>query len=159
MTGIQKTIPAAAVLFALAAPSALAEPAGGNIYRWIDDNGEVHYSDRAPPGNEADAVYFTSKAPAASQSYPTRRAAKDFPVTLYTAVNCKQLCEDARTFLNKRKVPFTEAQIRSEDDATAFYKRFGEAAEIPILTVGATSLRGFEPQRWNNQIDQAGYPK
>ncbi|MDR0700969.1 MAG: glutaredoxin family protein [Azoarcus sp.] len=146
----------AAALIAIA-PAAVAEPSA--IYRWKDHKGHLHYSDKPPPDKQADAIEFASQAPAQTHSYATRKAARDFPVSLFTSANCQQLCEDARGFLEGRKVPYVERQISTEADLKAFYRRFGDAAEIPILTVGTTPLTGFEPIGWNRLLDLAGYPK
>jgi hypothetical protein len=157
MTNITINIPVA-VLIAIASVAAVAGPS--TIYRWKDHKGHLHYSDKPPPGNQqAEPIESASQAPARALSYATRKAAQDFPVTLFTAVNCKQLCEDARAFLEGRKVPYVEHQIITEADLSAFYQRFGDTAEIPILTVGTTPLTGFEPIGWNRLLDLAGYPK
>lgn len=29
---------------------------GGEIYRWVDDDGKVHFSDKAPPDQQADEI-------------------------------------------------------------------------------------------------------
>ncbi|MDR1424233.1 MAG: glutaredoxin family protein [Azoarcus sp.] len=150
-----KTI-VAATLIALIATTAIAQQ---SIYRWKDPKGRTVYSDRLPPGSESDFVNFTNKPPSQSLPYATRKAAKDFPVTLYTATNCEQLCEDARAFLKTRKVPFSEYSIKTKADLEAFRERFGAQAEIPVLTVGTNALNGFEPTGWGQRIDQAGYPK
>lgn len=155
MTSKPKAI-AAATLIALITTAAIAQQ---NIYRWKDPKGRTIYSDRLPPGNESDFVNFKNKPPSQSLPYATRKAAKNFPVTLYSAANCEQLCEDARAFLKKRKVPFSEYAIKTKADLEAFRKRFGAQAEIPVLTVGTNALNGFEPAGWGRQIDQAGYPK
>ncbi|MDR1064703.1 MAG: glutaredoxin family protein [Azoarcus sp.] len=157
MTNITINILAAALMIAIASANAMAEPS--TIYRWKDHKGHLHYSDKPPPGNRAEPIEFASQAPASTPSYAARKAIQNFPVTLFTSVNCKQLCEDARDLLEKREVPFVEHQIGTEADLTAFYKRFGDAAEIPILTVGTMPLTGFEPVGWNRLLDLAGYPK
>lgn len=157
MTSARKTFPAAALL-ALAA-TAVAEPPASDIYRWTDQQGETHYSDRPPPGIEAEAVNLTSKPATPALSYATRKAARDFPVVLYTVARCARLCEEARDLLKNRQVPFTETRIDTETDEAAFHKRFGNEAEVPLLTVGTTPLSGLEPVGWNQQLDLAGYPK
>ncbi|MDR1463343.1 MAG: glutaredoxin family protein [Azoarcus sp.] len=156
MMNITINIPVA-VLIVFASTAAMAEPSA--IYRWKDNKGHIHYSDKPPPGDRAEPIEFASKTPASAPSYATRKAIQDFPVTLFTSVNCRQLCDDARDLLEKREVPFVEHQIGTEADLSAFYKRFGDAAEIPVLTVGTMPFMGFEPIGWHRQLDLAGYPK
>jgi hypothetical protein len=153
-----KTVGAAALVAFIAATAATAT-AQQNVYRWKDSKGRTVYSDRLPPGNESEFVDFKNKAPSQTLPYATRKAAKDFPVTLYSSANCEQLCEDARVFLRKRKLPFSEYVVKTKADLEAFNQRFGAGAEIPVLTVGTKTLQGFEPGGWNAQLDAAGYPK
>lgn len=41
---------------ALALAAAMAGEAGAEMYRWTDSEGNVHYSDKPPPGQEAERV-------------------------------------------------------------------------------------------------------
>jgi hypothetical protein len=161
MTPQTKTIPVTLLtaLLVLSASTAEAQ-APGNIYRWKDQSGKVHYTDLLPPGSEVEAHKLSKggKAPDPSLPYLTRKAAADFPVTLYTTDNCKKLCDDARALLNSRRVPFSETTIRDETALASFRQRFGAEAEIPILTVGTTAIQGFEAFSWNHQLSLAGYP-
>lgn len=48
----------------------LAADAAGQIYRWVDQNGEVHYADRAPQGVEATLVSVTPNTVPISRPEP-----------------------------------------------------------------------------------------
>lgn len=157
MTGARKNLPAA--LLALALAALVAESSASDIYRWKDQQGETHYSDRPPPGVEAEALDHASKPATSTLSYATRKATRDFPVVLHTIAHCARLCEQARDLLKNRQVPFTETRIDTEADEAAFHKRFGDKAEVPLLTVGATPLSGLDATGWHRQLDLAGYPK
>jgi glutaredoxin len=139
---------------ALASTCALAE-----AYRWVDPQGRVVISDTPPPGRARDV----SKAGSASETtdglpYEVRRAAENFPVTLYTSADCASECKQARDFLNARGVPFTEKMLQKQEDIDELKKLVGDAF-VPALKVGKQSFRGFEPVAYNNLLDLAGYPK
>lgn len=53
-------MPLARLIFALAA-SALAAPALATTYKWVDDNGVTHYSDRIPPQYKDKGGYELNK--------------------------------------------------------------------------------------------------
>lgn len=137
----------------------------GEMYRWVDKNGVVHYGD-APQAQDAKRVKVhvqSSTEPAASGTpadipYEARMVAKHFPVTLYVYVGCDALCKKAHVYLDKRKVPYTEHVIRSMKDFDKFKKDSGMDA-LPVLTVGRKWLRGFNAAAWSNELDAAGYPK
>ena len=52
-------------------------PAGGEVFRWVDDAGRVHYGNRAPAGSDAEVVPLRPGAAAGSsatqQTDATRR--------------------------------------------------------------------------------------
>lgn len=52
-----------ALLLALAVPAADAQ-----VFKWIDENGRVHYGEKPPPGSKSSAV----KPPAATPNVPTK---------------------------------------------------------------------------------------
>jgi glutaredoxin len=131
------------------------------IIRWVGKEGKVHYGDRPPE----DAVKTEQKrfgtAPAATDddlSYATRKAKQDFPVTLYATEKCGEYCVQARSFLNKRGIPYTEKMLITKEDVGAFKAKTG-GNSIPALTVGKTLLSGFEAGQWNAELDIAGYPR
>ncbi len=135
----------------------------GELYRWVDKNGVVHYGDY-PQAEDAERikVHVQSEEPASAVAadipYEARMAAKRFPVTLYVFVGCDELCQQAHAYLEKRKVPYTEHVIRTVQDFDNFKKTSGMDA-LPVLTVGRKWLRGFDPATWGNELDAAGFPK
>jgi glutaredoxin len=132
----------------------------GELYRWEDEKGNIHYGDT--PQGEAEKLLFRnpSAEDLAQGSLPLemRSAQKNFPVTLYVAENCKDYCEQARGVLNKRGIPFAEKVLKTQEDIQAF-KAISPAGSVPTISVGKTFLEGFQAERWNNELDFAGYPK
>lgn len=129
------------------------------IYRWIDSAGIVHYSDvPVPDADKLDESKFAGEVqPDAGLPYETRRAMLNFPVTLYVGNGCEALCDTARTFLQKRGIPFAERTLRSRDEISAFTRLTGKNI-VPSLAVGHSFVSGYEETLWNNELDVAGYP-
>src|SRR5688500_5357297 len=92
----------------------LAGAATAQLYRWTDEKGRVHITDKPPPAStktvQKKAVPKAAES-SAQQPYELAVAMKDFPVTLYTAPKCGEICVQARAHLNKRGVPFKEVQV------------------------------------------------
>lgn len=130
-------------------------------YRWVDQHGQVHYSDLPPPSSalQVDEKRYAAPPPDQTLSYTLRKLAADFPVTLYTSDNCGELCTSARTLLQNRGVPFTETVIATEADLAAYRQRFGAPESAPTLSVGTVPHKGFEAGGWNELLDRVGYPK
>ncbi|MFZ2525230.1 MAG: glutaredoxin family protein [Candidatus Ferrigenium altingense] len=132
----------------------------GELYRWVDAQGKVHYGD-VPPAGAAQVTPIKSPAAAAPVEdlpYETRRAQQNFPVTLYVAENCTEYCDQARELLIKRGIPFSEKLLRTKEEIDAF-KALHDFDSVPALSVGKTFLKDFLADQWNNELDIAGYPK
>jgi len=130
----------------------------GELYRWMDKSGKVHYGD--VPASEAVQVERKKFAVKDGEDMPYESylARQNFPVTLYVADNCVEPCQQARDFLDKRGIPFTEKTLLTQKDLDDFKKLSG-SEQAPTLAVGKTYLKGFEPGQWNSELDIAGYPK
>lgn len=136
--------------------------ANAEMYRWVDKQGNVHYTDTPPPPNEVKKVEekkFSGNVVQGDQTpYSTVQAAKNFPVTLFNG-DCGEQCVAARAFLTKRGVPFSEkfpAKNPADDEAL---KNVSNERVIPVLAVGRTVLKGFTEPEWSASLDLAGYPK
>jgi glutaredoxin len=132
------------------------------MYRWVDKNGGVHYSDQPPPPDARKIeqpklninVLDTSGLP-----YATRRAMENFPVRLFTSPKCKRPCERAREFLKQRGVPYSETSVTSAQSLASFKKIFKAKPFVPALAVGDQTQTGFSESGWNSMLDSAGYPR
>ncbi len=144
--------------FALASVSVAQDK---EVYRYVDPDGRVVYTDRAPPPNaknpQAKRVggnYIeTDKSTAAGEQAATR-----FPVTLYT-FQCGEVCDSAQNLLNRRGVPFSTVDVQTTDGGKRLQTLTGEL-NAPVLSVGDKMVaKGFNEARWQTMLDDAGYPK
>lgn len=131
------------------------------LFRYIDRDGRVVYTDTAPPADARSVqqkklggnFIETSEAPYALQYAQQRN-----PVTLY-AGPCGPICEQARALLNRRGVPFREIDVTQPGEMPKLKQLTGEQ-QVPVLAIGSTTLlRGFEEGGWQTALDQAAYPK
>lgn len=132
----------------------------GQMYRWVDDSGKVHYSDRAPSSGAKNVQRQPPSAPQPSSAglpYALQQAVKSFPVTLYTSETCRDTCAQARELLNKRGVPYSEVSVADEVDI-AQLKQLSGGSVVPVLTVGREVYKGFESGIYKAALDTAGYP-
>lgn len=131
-------------------------------YRWVDQrSGQTVFSDLPPPPGASRVVKRAGAQPGDERQrpYALRQAAEKYPVTLYTTASCADACEQARTLLNARGVPFSERQLNSDQELAELAKLLGNEAGVPSLTVGRRSLRGLADDEWNELLDLAGYPR
>jgi hypothetical protein len=141
----------------LVAGAALAQP----VYRQVDRNGKVTFSDQPPAANApvvpgAATRDAGSAAGAAALPYALRQAAQRYPVTLYSGEQCGP-CGAGRALLVSRGIPFEERSVKSSEDVAALQRLSGQTA-LPLLAIGAQQLNGFSQDEWLRYLDAAGYP-
>jgi glutaredoxin len=132
--------------------------AGAQVYKWKDAKGVIHFSD-IPPASNRDRTevrsYSGSGASGPALPYELAQAVRANPVTFYTTSSCTP-CDQARSFLQQRGIPYSEKTVTTTDDQQAL-KAAGSDGQVPMLLVGATRLLGFAPDAWKEALDKA-YP-
>jgi len=140
------------------APAASAQQ---QVYRYVDKDGKVVYSDRSPPTDSKDVQAKRLSANfIESNTVPmaTTQAAERFPATLYTFA-CGTVCQNAEALLNRRGVPYTTVNVEDVKGAEQLKKLTGEQ-QAPVLQLGDKLVaKGFNESRWQAMLDEAGYPK
>ena len=149
-----KTIAVMMLAMALAATSLGA----AQLYRWVDEKGNVEYRDTPPPSSAKKVEQRTlsgSTIETSTMPFSVQQAIKNHPVTLWTT-SCGDPCDKARAYLAKRGVPHTERDAQKE---SAALKKLSGGLEVPVLLVGARQLKGYLESDWDAALDSAGYPK
>lgn len=146
-----------AILLAASAISAQAQ----QLYRWVDKDGRVTYSQNPPPVGAAKSVQQKSLGSSVVEGsnlpYAAQVAAKNFPVTLYTAPDCAAPCKDGRDYLAKRGIPYKEMLVGDEPSIAALKSLTGKT-QVPVLQVGREAVSGYNSTDWKTSLDLAGYP-
>ena len=150
---------ASGLFAAIASAGAFAQ--SQQVYRYVDKDGHVVYSDRVPPGDSKDIqskrlrgnIIENNDLPLAAQ-----QAQERFPVTLYS-FSCGEVCTASEGLLNKRGVPYTMVNVETPEGAAQLSKNTGEL-RAPVLQLGdKTFVKGFSEAQWQAALDVAGYPK
>ena len=139
----------------------LATAAQAQYYRWVDEQGKVHYGDRPPPTAAGKAQAMRHGAPAADKQLPyaVREAIANFPVTFYVTADCAEGCREGRDYLKLRGIPFSEKSVATRDEVDALKKLADGEAVVPVLAVGPKVAKGWLRADWERLLDAAGYPK
>ncbi len=145
----------------LAGMIAAAVPATAQqVYRYVDPDGRIVYSDQAPPP-DAKSVEAKRLSPNLIENDPTplatKRAQDRYPVTLYTFA-CGDVCDRAEALLNRRGIPFARTNVEEAQGAEKLKKLTGEL-QAPVLQAGDKLIaKGFNEGQWQALLDEAGYP-
>ncbi|HUH94077.1 MAG TPA: glutaredoxin family protein [Casimicrobiaceae bacterium] len=148
------------VALLLLGAAALATAQTQQVYRYVDPEGRVVYSDKPPPADARDAQakrIGRNTIETSSLSYAAVLAEQRYPVTLYT-FGCGLVCDTAAALLNKRGVPHTVVDVGQNDGAEKL-KRLTGGLDAPALQVGDQYTTGYNESRWQNMLTDAGYPQ
>ena len=132
--------------------------ASAQVFKWVDANGKTHFSDRPPPASAKPAAMKGSASAASTASFPyaLATAVRNYPVTLYTTASCAG-CDQGRSFLKARGIPFTEKTVGTADDESRLKEAGGSG--LPYLLVGSAKSTGFQAAGWNAMLSNAQYPE
>lgn len=147
-------------LLAAALATGFAAQAQSTLHRWVDKDGNVHFTDTPPPPDAKSATQkrYGQSADEQPLPYATQAAMQRNPVMLWVAPNCEP-CAQGRELLANRGVPFSERDVQANiETQTAFRKVTGDL-NVPVLEIGASRVKGFEEGEWNAALDGAGYPR
>jgi glutaredoxin len=148
-----KLAPIVLILFALPA-------VGGEVYRWTDAQGGIHYSDQPPPTSAKNAAQKNYKAAKAEGGFSSemQQAKLKNPVTLYTTATCGVHCERAKTHLARRGIPYASKDPSTSVEANQALRAGGANPVVPTLMIGNEKLEGYSKDAWDAALDKAGYP-
>jgi len=147
-----------ALLLTLASGSASSQTQ--QVYRYIEPDGRIVYTDKPPPANAKGAQSKRiggNTIDTSDLSYTSQLAQERYPVTFFT-FDCGEICQTAEGLLNKRGVPHTKVNVTDATGAEQL-KRLTGGLDAPVLQVGDDVSRGFNETKWQSLLDQAGYPK
>lgn len=131
-----------------------------SVYRWVDANGRVQYSDQPP----ADAKNVQQRNVTGSSiqnnelSLAAQDAQKKHPVTLYVS-ECGAACDAAKGYLNKRGIPHSVIDPTRSLELNKKFKEQTGGEVVPVIRVGEKQLSGWSESNWASALDAAGYPK
>jgi glutaredoxin len=128
------------------------------LYKWTDSQGHVSYHDQPPP----DGSYRVEEKDLGESRKPVddtlAKITEKYPVVLYSVPKCSS-CDQARAYLQKRKVPFTEQNLEGNAELQQKAKKKIGSLSVPTITVGDKVMKGYLESVLEGELDDAGYPK
>jgi glutaredoxin len=129
----------------------------GDVYKWTDVDGRVHFGDRPPEGAPAQEIRIRSLDGPAEVTSGVVGNAVDRSVTVFSTVWCS-VCKQAKSHLKARGVSFTEYDIEKNSYGKAEFKRLGGKG-VPLITVGVQRMSGFSSDRLDKMLKDVGLLK
>jgi len=133
--------------------------AQAQMYKWVEPDGKKNYSDKPPlvSASHIETRSMPISTTTAALPYELARAVNNMPVILYSADKVTSSAE-ARNFLMKNGIPFSEKTISSDEDIDKLVQISG-SAQVPVLYIGRSKLTGFSAGEWRTTLTRAGYPE
>jgi glutaredoxin len=129
---------------------ALAGPiVAGELFKWVDDQGNVHYGDK-PPENaslkriEGNISSYGSVSVEPFVAAPGKASAQAGArkVVMYSTSWCG-FCKKAARHFRKNKIPFSEYDIEKSARAANEFEKL-RARGVPVILIGKQRMNGFD---------------
>ena len=130
------------------------------VYRYIDVDGRVVYSDKPPPASAKDAQAKRiggNTIETSDLSYATAQAQERYPVTLYTFACGVILRLGAGIGQQARGAAHGDRRQRGRRGRSP--QKLTGGLDAPAMQVGDQYATGFNEGKWQNMLNDAGYPK
>lgn len=130
--------------------------AGAAIYRWIDAQGRIVYSDSPPKQGHSKTVKLETDviAPSAPPE-PKAAAVQGEKVKLYTTAWCGY-CKKARAYLKARSIPFEDIDVETTDRGRREFRDINGNG-VPVIFVGDRRMDGYDQGGLQNMLRAAGW--
>lgn len=123
------------------------------IYKWTDESGRVHFSDKAADGATVETVELeiNSYEHVSYEAMPedfVKNENVNKKVVMYSASWCGY-CRKARNYFNAQDIAFTELDIERNAQAKKEYDSMGGRG-VPVILVGEKRMNGFSIAGFTN---------
>lgn len=162
------------IAFCLVMLQLTAGPGDAVMYKWVDPNGVVHFSDTPPPSDQepetrettiykapepAPAQLKRQKAsPSTSRKVESKKAAVrsrpkvgDNKVEIFTADWCGY-CKKAIALLKANNIPFKQHDIEKDTGARKRMESLGGRGGVPFAIINGEKIHGFSVGTYNRVL-------
>ena len=131
---------------------------GQNLYKWVDEQGNVFYQDQPPEGagERVEAYGEDPELIADAEKDPRTIAEENFPITLFSIPVC-DACDLVRNMLQKADVPFTEKDVNDNPPVQDELMSLAGQLSVPALAVGKKVIYGYNSMAIEEELTSAGY--
>ena len=153
-------------------------PAKAEMYKWVDENGVVHYSDTQPADGQKTETFetyeYTDPPPESSESVldslietiseetkkiedylKEKKKAEGKPkanVEIFTTDWCRY-CNLAIAFLQKNKVDYRQYDLAKDPVAAARKQQLAGGRGVPFAMINGKKVYGFSEENINRRLD------
>jgi glutaredoxin len=132
-----------------------ASVSAAELYKWVDNKGNTHYTDSPPPNSATEQNiaqlpdlngYAAAETEPSTASNNTALATPE--VIMYGTPWCGY-CKKARRYFQHNKIAFREYDIESSSSAHRRFKQLGGNG-VPLIVIGKKKMSGFSVARFKS---------
>lgn len=117
------------------------------IYKWVDDKGNVHFTDNPPGNKQAEQVEVKVNTYTAVEITPLiERLGKTDKVVIYTTEACGY-CKKAIKYFKKNNIAYVSYDVNKSRTGKIDYKLL-RGTGVPIIIVGSKRMNGFRVSKF-----------
>ncbi len=117
------------------------------MYKWVDDQGRVHYSDKPQAGSQVLKTkgrlssYDSISYETLNKNFSGYASSKKQKIVMYSTTWCGY-CKMAKKYFVENKIHFVEYDIEKNAKAKRAYDTLGGRG-VPVLVAGNRRMNGF----------------
>ena len=126
----------------------------GDIHKWVDAQGQVHFGDEAPRNARSQVVTVTPNvynSPSIDRNPPSISAKG---VILYGTTWCG-FCKKAKAYFQSKGIAYTEYDVENSAKGRTDYIRL-RMQGVPVILANGRRLNGFSPETFEQMMKGAG---
>jgi glutaredoxin len=122
------------------------------IYKWVDDKGDVHFTDRPPKNKKTEKVTviintYTNVSVSDNIFAASKNTSRQKKLIMYSTTWCG-VCKRAKKYFQKNSIAFTEYDVEKSSKGKRDYKKMNGKG-VPIFLIGKKRLNGFDTTKFN----------
>lgn len=136
------------------------------VYKWVDENGVVHFSDSPPThGKQSGKVEALSRhkggapavsyadhgSPGGSSNNSKTQKHKAPTVELYVTSWCPY-CKKASSFFRSRGIPFREYDIEKNKSAASRKRQLDDQKGVPFALINGQKIHGYSAAAYEKAL-------
>lgn len=130
-------------------------PVHAQIYKWVDEDGSIHYSSRPSARAKSEDVTQQVKSSGNFVEIETvETGVVSNSVTMLSTTWCG-VCKKAKAWFNAKGIAFTELDVEKDEEGKRRYRELNGRA-VPIILIGNQRMNGFSEDRMEQMLRSAG---
>ena len=118
------------------------------IYKWVDETGKVHFTDRPPDDIKTEEVELRINTYTSVEIKPLiERLGKKDKVVMYSATWCR-MCNKAKNYFRENNIPYVSYDVEKSRTGKMDFKLL-RGKSVPIIIVGGKRMNGFNAAKFD----------